>query len=235
MPVENGRKAESAPMTEFLNAKPHPSLETTENDKDEDKFIEALLSRTTRVGGPSSGLISWPDITIEEAKSQMKGIFHYVAEVISRHILEDQVLRRTINPFIGNSDPEYFETFVGPVFTTFIENLVFEVNGLLETAQRRKALKGSVYGVLGRLRYSGEEREEMRRFASFKARRISVGEMLRMIWQYRTPIWDEPKKDREGRNYWASNVEFVRGSKALQGLRDDLKKLRKSFVDIEAI
>ncbi|KAF8858722.1 hypothetical protein BDZ45DRAFT_725836 [Acephala macrosclerotiorum] len=222
-------------MTESIYAKPHQSIELTETHKENEKFASALLSRTIRVGGPQSGLVSWPPITIQESDSQMKGIFHYVAESVADLLLQDLETRRAVEVLIGNTNSDYFDRVVPPVFTTFIENLVLEANGLLETARKLGGLRGKSHSIFGRIRYSKEEREQMSELSRFKAQRRSVGELLGMIWQHRAPVWDFPKKDSEGRNYWASNVEFVRGSKTIQALKVDLRGLRKSFVDIEAV
>lgn len=150
-------------------------------------------------------------------------------------LLQDFETRKAVEVLIGNTNPDYFDRVVPPVFTTFVENLVLEVNGLLETARKLEELRWKSRGFYGRIRYSKEERWQMNELSRFKAQRRSVGELLGMIWQHRAPIWDFPKKDSEGNNYWASNVEFVTGSKALQALKVDLRGLRKSFVDIEAV
>ncbi|CZR63636.1 uncharacterized protein PAC_13533 [Phialocephala subalpina] len=222
-------------MTESLYTKPHQSIELTETHRENEKFTSTLLARTIRVGGPQSGLVSWPPITIQETHSQMKGIFHYVAESVASQVLQDSETRKAIEVLIGNTNPDYFNRVVPPVFTTFIENLVLEANSLLEIAKNQEGLRGKSRSFFGRIRYSKVERELMNELSRFKAQRRSVGELLGMIWEHRAPIWDFPKQDNEGRNYWASNVEWVRGSKAMEGLKIELRGLRKDFVGVEAV
>ncbi|KUJ08219.1 uncharacterized protein LY89DRAFT_677109 [Mollisia scopiformis] len=217
------------------NQKPHSNLELSKSHKETQKFTTSFLSQTTRVGGLRSGLVSWPNITIQESRSQRKGIFHYVAEEVTRLILQDQTTRKSIQDLIGNYDPAYFEKSVPRIFTAFIENLVLEANSLLEVARKRESLERKGLGFWARMRSSKEKKADSKRLSAFKATRLSVAEMLNMIWQYRAPIWDSPKRDEQGRNYWASNVEAVRESKSFGIFKEDLRSLKRPFIDTEAV
>jgi hypothetical protein len=204
-------------------------------DQEIQKFTSTFLAQTIRVKSPQSALVSWPPIT--PPQTQMRGTFHYICEEIASLIPLDTPTRKAIQELINNYNPTHFDDHVPRKITAFIENLVLEANGLLDISLKKESINRNWFGFWDKLlrRSSKEEREEMRMLAAFKAKRVSVAEILGVIWEFRAPIWDTPRYDSLGQRYWASNVEGVRGSKAWAVLARELGWLRREVLDFEEV